>query len=192
MSNNATIFFIVFAFIMLSSCFSDEKKERVIIIDKSTGQENIKHFANVPEIKKAPTHPQKDKYSNYQKTKKKTIKKTKIKNKNVSIPVAAKIIKPFSKNHQGLSFGTKSGQTVRAINNGTVVYSGNKLKSRGKMIIIKHPLGFYSSYAHNQSLSVKSGDKVEKGQSIATTGDDNFYFEIKKFETLINPIKYIK
>jgi lipoprotein NlpD len=39
----------------------------------------------------------------------------------------------------------------------------------------------------NQTLQVQSGDKVKKGQVIATTGKNNFYFEMKKFETPINP-----
>jgi lipoprotein NlpD len=37
----------------------------------------------------------------------------------------------------------------------------------------------------NQTLQVQSGDKVKKGQVIATTGKNNFYFEMKKFETPI-------
>jgi lipoprotein NlpD len=81
---------------------------------------------------------------------------------------------------------------VRAVKDGMVVYSGNKNKKNGKTIIIKHALGFYSSYMQNQTLQVQSGDKVKKGQVIATTGKNNFYFEMKKFETPINPIKYLK
>jgi lipoprotein NlpD len=66
------------------------------------------------------------------------------------------------------------------------------MKSYGKMIIIKHPLGFYSTYTQNQSLKVKNGDKIKKGQVIALTGKGDFYFEMKKFETPINPLKYLK
>jgi lipoprotein NlpD len=66
------------------------------------------------------------------------------------------------------------------------------MKSYGKMIIIKHPLGFYSTYTQNQSLKVKHGDKIKKGQVIALTGKGDFYFEMKKFETPINPLKYLK
>jgi hypothetical protein len=42
-----------------------------------------------------------------------------------------------------------------------------------------------------KTLQVQSGNKVKKGQIIATTGKNNFYFEMKKFETPINPIKYL-
>lgn len=195
------IFFIIFVILTLSACFSEKKRAPVIIVDKSTGQENISHFSNTPEIKKSTlnkkinrkvTQKTKKKVVRKVEIKKKVIKKTEVKKKNVLIPVAAKISKSFSKDHQGLSFATKSGQKVRAVNNGTVVYSGNKIKSHGKMIIIKHPLGFYSTYAQNQSLNVKTGDKIEKGQVIATTGKTSLYFEMKKFETRINPTAYLK
>jgi lipoprotein NlpD len=46
---------------------------------------------------------------------------------------------------------------VRAVKDGTVVYSGNKNKKNGKTIIVKHALGFYSSYMQNQTLQVQSG-----------------------------------
>ena len=171
---------IVFISLVLISCFPEKTKKPVVIIDRSTGQENIssEHFSITPKPKKEVID-------------RKTSEKRKITN-SALIPVAAKIIKTFSKNHQGLSFATNAGQVVRAVKSGTVVYSGNKAKNNAKMIIIKHPLGFYSYYMQNQTLQAQNGDKVEKGQIIATTGKNNFYFEMKKFETPINPIKYLK
>ncbi|MDC9715158.1 MAG: M23 family metallopeptidase [Gammaproteobacteria bacterium] len=188
MLNNLIVIFVSMA---LSGCFSDESKKPVIIIDKSSGQENI----NLVPINIQTGRPA------AKKIRKKTIKKTttdkKIQKKATTkktqfIPVTGEIINSFSKKHQGLTFNTSSGQVVRAIRDGVVVYSGNKMKSHGKMIIIKHPLGFYSSYTQNQTLKVVSGDKVKKGQVVALTGKNNFYFEMKKFETPINPLNYLK
>ncbi len=169
--------FIIFISITLGGCFSSSPKPKVIIVEKSINQHNIDQtrLANDVTVVK--------------KTKK--IKK-KISKKSWTIPVAGKVIKTFSKKHTGLTFNTKPGQTVRAIRDGVVAYSGDKMKSHGKMIIIKHPLGFYSAYTRNQSLKVKDGDKVKKGEIIALTGQDDFYFEMKKFETPINPLKYLK
>ena len=168
---------IVFISLLLTSCFSQKVKKPVVIIDRSTNQENIDfdRFSIIP-------HPED------QTVDRKIDKKT----NSALIPVAGRIIQTFSKNHQGLSFATNFAQAVRAVKDGTVVYSGNKNKKNGKTIIIKHALGFYSSYMQNQTLQVQSGDKVKKGQVIATTGKNNFYFEMKKFETPINPIKYLK
>lgn len=168
-------FIVIFIYASLIGCFSSSPKRPVIIIDKSTGLENINPSSFAEHIKPETI----------------IAKKIAIR-KNKSIPVAGEVIKYFSKKHQGLTFGTYSGQAVRAIRKGVVVYSGDKIKSHGKMIIIKHPLGFYSSYIRNETLKVQSGDKVKKEQIIALTGEDNFYFEMKKFETLINPLEYLK
>ena len=108
-------------------------------------------------------------------------------------PVKAKILKDFSvkDKHLGLTFDTQAGQKVYAIRAGTVVYSGDKLKSLGKMIIIKHAFGFYSTYTQNQEYYVREGDHIEKGELIAKTGKKPFYFEMKKYSDTINPLKYL-
>ena len=114
-------------------------------------------------------------------------------NKNWSLPVAAKILKNFSieNNHPGLTYENVLGQDVRAVRKGEVVYSGDKMASYGKMIIIKHAYGFYSIYNQNQEIYVSEGDTIEKGQVIAITGNKPFYFEMKKYEEPINPLKYL-
>ncbi len=108
-------------------------------------------------------------------------------------PVKAEILKDFSENdkHLGLTFDTQAGQEVYAIRAGTVVYSGDKLKSLGKMVIIKHAFGFYSTYTQNQEYYVREGDHIEKGELIAKTGKKPFYFEMKKYSDTINPLKYL-
>ena len=114
-------------------------------------------------------------------------------NKNWSLPVDAEILKKFSieNNHPGLTYDNLLGQDVRAVRKGEVVYSGEKMTSYGKMIIIKHAYGFYSIYNQNQEIYVSEGDSIEKGQVIAVTGNKPFYFEMKKYEEPINPLKYL-
>ena len=114
-------------------------------------------------------------------------------NKNWSLPVDAEILKKFSieNNHPGLTYDNVLGQDVRAVRKGEVVYSGDKMTSYGKMIIIKHAYGYYSIYNQNQEIYVSEGDSIEKGQVIAVTGNKPFYFEMKKYEEPINPLKYL-
>ena len=114
-------------------------------------------------------------------------------NKNWSLPVDAEILKKFSieNNHPGLTYNNVLGQDVRAVRKGEVVYSGDKMTTYGKMIIIKHAYGFYSIYNQNQEIYVSEGDNIEKGQVIAITGNKPFYFEMKKYEEPINPLKYL-
>ncbi len=114
-------------------------------------------------------------------------------NRNWSLPVDAEILKKFSieNNHPGLTYDNVLGQDVRAVRKGEVVYSGDKITSYGKMIIIKHAYGFYSIYNQNQEIYVSEGDSIDKGQVIAVTGNKPFYFEMKKYEEPINPLKYL-
>ena len=114
-------------------------------------------------------------------------------NKNWSLPVDAEILKKFSveNNHPGLTYDNVLGQDVRAVRKGEVVYSGDKMTSYGKMIIIKHAYGFNSIYNQNHEIYVSEGDNIEKGQVIAITGNKPFYFEMKKYEEPINPLKYL-
>ena len=119
-------------------------------------------------------------------------KKTNVK-KNWSLPVDSPIQKNYSEKdgHYGLTFDNAPGQEVRSVRKGEVVYSGDRMASYGKMIIIKHAYGFYSIYNQNQELLVSEGDTIEKGELIAITGDKPFYFEMKKYEEPINPLKYL-
>ena len=113
--------------------------------------------------------------------------------KNWSLPVDSPIQKNYSEKdgHYGLTFDNAPGQEVRSVRKGEVVYSGDRMASYGKMIIIKHAYGFYSIYNQNQKLLVSEGDTIEKGELIAITGDKPFYFEMKKYEEPINPLKYL-
>ena len=162
--------------ILLSGCFSNNTQS-VVIIDKSVRQDDTAQQHN------------KKKHKPLVKSNKKPAAKAR---KSWSIPVKASIAQGFSKPHPGLRFHTKAGQTIHAVRDGVVVYSGDKMTSHGQMIIIKHPFGFYSSYTQAQNLKVAVGDKVEKGQTIAVTSQQPFYFEMKKFSSSIDPKPYLK
>ena len=129
--------------------------------------------------------------SEQQQTKSKT-SKSNVSN-NWSLPIDSTVLKNYSEkdNHFGLTYNNSAGQEVRAIRKGEVVYSGDKMTSYGKMIIIKHAYGFYSIYNQNQELLVSEGDIIEKGGLIALTSNKPFYFEMKKYEEPINPLKYL-
>ena len=160
-----TKYLILFLSLILSACLTNDPGQ-VIVVEKSFNKE-LDDNQNNSEAKVA---------SN---------------NKNWSLPVDAEILKKFSleNNHPGLTYDNLLGQDVRAVRKGEVVYSGDKMTSYGKMIIIKHAYGFYSIYNQNQEIYVSEGDSIEKGQVIAITGNKPFYFEMKKYEEPINPLK---
>lgn len=113
-------------------------------------------------------------------------------NKSWSMPINAKIAKDFTKNNRGITFLSRPNQAIMAARDGVVVYVGNRVKADGLTAIIRHPLGFFTTYTQLGQVKVAENDVVDQGRIIASTTDTAFYFEMKKFSTLINPLKYLK
>lgn len=100
-----------------------------------------------------------------------------------------------STNHKGIDFAAPTGTPIYAAAGGTVTsagYSGNA----GKMIVINHGNGMLTYYMHCNTLYVKPGQKVSKGQNIAavgTTGNStgpHLHFQVTVNGTPVNPMKY--
>ncbi|RDH85286.1 MAG: hypothetical protein DIZ80_02395 [endosymbiont of Galathealinum brachiosum] len=113
-------------------------------------------------------------------------------------PAKGRVVKTYKANEpsrKGIGITGKSGQPVKAAAAGTVVYSGNGLINYGNLVIIKHSHSFLSAYAYNQSLLVKEGDSVKRGQSIARMGKLNskpqLHFEIRRNGKPVNPLHYL-
>ena len=162
-TKNFTLFLLIF----LSGCFTNDVGQ-VTVVEKS--------FNKIKSLQQSELN-----------TNKSNI------NSDWSLPIDASILKSYSEkdSHFGLTYNNSAGQEVRAIRKGEVVYSGDKMTSYGKMIIIKHAYGFYSIYNQNQELLVSEGDIIQKGGLIALTSEKPFYFEMKKYEEPINPLKYL-
>lgn len=97
---------------------------------------------------------------------------------------------------QGINIGGKSGQTVHASGDGTVVYSGAGLVGYGELIIIKHSNEWLSAYAHNRRRLVAEGTKVKAGDVIAEMGRtgtmrDMLHFEIRRNGKPVDPLLYL-
>ncbi len=75
--------------------------------------------------------------------------------------------------HEGIDYAAGRGESVLAVNGGTVAYTGY-LELTGYTVIIDHGLGLKSLYAHMDSSSVNVGDIVEKNSVIGTIGSTGF------------------
>ena len=112
-------------------------------------------------------------------------------------PASGKIIASFNEtSSKGVDLAGKSGDPVFAAAGGRVVYAGTGLRGYGKLVIVKHDNSFLSAYAHNQSLLVKEGQAVSKGQKIAELGDTDsdrpkLHFEIRRQGKPVDPGKYL-
>jgi len=98
--------------------------------------------------------------------------------------------------HEGLDIATKYNVPVKASAKGIVVFSGRKA-GYGKMVIIDHGYGYITKYGHNNKLTVKAGDKVNKGDKIALVGSTgrstgpHVHYEVLVNGIPVNPLKFI-
>jgi len=98
--------------------------------------------------------------------------------------------------HEGLDFSGKKGSPVIAVAAGIVTWSGVDV-GYGNLIEISHGNGYVTRYAHNTKNLVKVGEKVEKGEVIATMGNTgrttgtHVHFEVIQNGKHVDPKKYL-
>ncbi len=80
--------------------------------------------------------------------------------------------------HQGIDIsGTGYGSPIYASLGGVVVnaqYGGMVGGSAGKNVVIEHPNGYYTVYAHLSAIYVSEGQSVSRGQKIGAMGHTGY------------------
>lgn len=100
---------------------------------------------------------------------------------------------PSSSRHSGLDLAAPTGTPIKAPNNGIVTFSMEGLLSPGSTVVIDHGMGLFTSYYHLNSIDVKEGDKVKKGDVIGTVGTTGFstgphlHYAVSIYNTYVNP-----
>jgi murein DD-endopeptidase MepM/ murein hydrolase activator NlpD len=111
------------------------------------------------------------------------------------MPVQGKIIRGYQKKkNDGIDISAPAGTAVAAAASGTVAAVTKDTKGV-PIVVIKHEGGLLTVYAGLDGLKVKKGDKVKRGQSIATirAGDPAFvHFEIRKGTESVDPMGYLQ
>ena len=99
--------------------------------------------------------------------------------------------------HYGIDFYVPTGTPVKASSSGVVVsagWSGNY----GYCVLIQHPNGTMTRYAHNSSIAVSCGQTVKQGQIISHSGatglvtGPHVHFEILVGGVAVNPLNYLQ
>lgn len=117
-------------------------------------------------------------------------------------PVRGRVISNFGvigkgRKNDGINIAAARGTNVKAADKGTVAYAGNQLKGFGNLILIKHADGWITAYAHNEKIFVQKGQKVIKGEKIATVGSSGgvnspqLHFEVRAGKKAVDPRKYL-
>ena len=98
--------------------------------------------------------------------------------------------------HTGIDIKADRNDPIKSAGSGRVVYSG-WMGGYGKVLVIEHPNGQSTLYAHCSTLLAGQGASVSSGQLVArigTTGRStgpHLHFEVRNGNSPVNPIKYL-
>lgn len=99
--------------------------------------------------------------------------------------------------NDGINIAASRGAPIRAVEGGVVAYAGNELRGYGNLVLIKHPDGFISAYAHCEELLVKKGESVRPGQVIGRVGatggvgEPQLHFELRRGKQPVDPREFL-
>ena len=98
--------------------------------------------------------------------------------------------------HKGVDFAGTMGADVVSVAAGIVTYVGER-SGFGHIIEVSHGGGLVTRYAHNKSATVKVGDTVQRGQTLALMGSTgrstgpHVHFEVLRDGRPVNPLSFI-
>lgn len=122
-----------------------------------------------------------------------------IRNLNFYPPIVGIVTSKFdlSKSHYGIDIVSKHNSPIKAILDGTVIFSGWTLET-GYIIALQHQQNIVSFYKHNSVLLKKEGQVVSAGEPIAITGESgeistgpHLHFELWHNGVPVDPEDYI-
>jgi murein DD-endopeptidase MepM/ murein hydrolase activator NlpD len=105
--------------------------------------------------------------------------------------------KPNGQFNDGVNIAARQGQTVLAAADGEVVYADSKLKGFGNLLLVRHAGGWLTAYAHAETLLVKKGMKVRRGEAIARAGATGsvrapqLHFEVRHNRKPLDPSRIL-
>ena len=98
--------------------------------------------------------------------------------------------------HEGIDIAARAGTPVHATAGGTVVRAGYN-SGYGNLVVIDHGNGYHTLYGHNAKVFVKVGQKIAKGEKIATVGNTgrstgpHLHYEVHHKGSPVNPRKFL-
>jgi murein DD-endopeptidase MepM/ murein hydrolase activator NlpD len=99
--------------------------------------------------------------------------------------------------HSGLDWAGPRGTTITASADGVVKKAGRQ-GGYGNLVVIQHDFGIETYYAHLNSIDVRVGQRVSRGQKIGgmgTTGVStgvHLHYEVRVNGRAVNPLTYIR
>ena len=102
--------------------------------------------------------------------------------------------------HSGVDFAAPAGRAVHASAAGVVSHIGNDPRGYGKYVVIRHPNGYASYYAHLSKIErkLRTGMRVARAQRVGAVGKTgtatgpHLHFEVKRGNHPIDPLALIR
>ncbi|AQX28281.1 MULTISPECIES: M23 family metallopeptidase [unclassified Bartonella] len=118
-------------------------------------------------------------------------------------PVRGRLLSHFGQKkgttiNRGIDITVPEGSSVKAAENGVVIYASDGLKELGNVVMIRHENNIITIYGHNSKLIVNRGQKVRRGDEIAKSGfsgdakTPRVYFEVRKNSLPVDPAEYLE
>lgn len=101
-----------------------------------------------------------------------------------------------TKFHNGIDFAGSKGVPIYATGNGKVERAEYSFFGYGNVVIVDHGFGYKSRYAHLNSIKVKSGDPIVRGQIVGTLGTSgrstgpHLHYEVILRNKTVDPMNY--
>jgi murein DD-endopeptidase MepM/ murein hydrolase activator NlpD len=99
--------------------------------------------------------------------------------------------------HDGIDIAAPSGTLVTAAAAGKVVYAGEQ-PGYGSIVILRHPGGLLTVYAHASALLVREGEAVDAGAPVARVGQSgrttgpHLHFEVREGTRPRDPLRWLR
>jgi septal ring factor EnvC (AmiA/AmiB activator) len=96
----------------------------------------------------------------------------------------------------GLEISAAEGASVSAVHEGIVAFA-DTFGGFGNLVIVEHGTQNFSLYANLLEMSVKKGDRIERGQPIGTVGlapagSAELHFELRIDGQSVDPLQWLK
>jgi murein DD-endopeptidase MepM/ murein hydrolase activator NlpD len=118
-------------------------------------------------------------------------------------PVRGRILARYGpqdggRHNDGINIAAPRGAPFLAAENGVVAYVGSELKGYGQLVLVKHADGWVTAYAHADTVAVRLGETVRRGQAIGRIGETGavdqpqLHFEIRKGTNAVDPLQMLE
>lgn len=97
--------------------------------------------------------------------------------------------------HQGVDIGAHEGSVIVAVADAIVAFSDNRMSGYGNAVLLVHPNGAVSMYAHCVETYVVPGQIVRRGEVIAAVGQTgiahgaHLHFEYREQGRVVDPYR---